>query len=307
MKNIVFMGTPEFAIPCLEALIEKYNVVLVVSQPDRPSGRGRKVKPTPIKKVAIANNIEVYQPENINSEDSLNKLKTFNADFYVVVAYGQIIKQKILDLPEKATVNVHASLLPEYRGGAPIHRAILDGKEETGVTTMIVEKGLDKGPILLQKSIKISNEYTTGYLHDILAKEGANLLIETIDDFCNITPRKQCNDQSTYAKLLEGEDRVIDWSKDGKVLYNQIRGLYPWPLAYTCFEGKRLIITKAKLVEACDGDFGEVIKINEKGPVIKAGKDTALILLEVKPQGRSAISGDDFLRGYQLNIGDKLK
>jgi methionyl-tRNA formyltransferase len=301
------MGTPEFAIPCLEALIEKYNVVLVVSQPDRPSGRGRKVKSTPIKKVAIANNIEVYQPEDINSEESLNKLKTFNADFYVVVAYGQIIKQKILDLPEKATVNVHASLLPEYRGGAPIHRVILDGKNETGVTTMIVEKGLDKGPILLQKSIKINNEYTTGYLHDILAKEGANLLIETIDDFSNITPRKQCNDQSTYAKLLEGEDRVIDWSKDGKVLYNQIRGLYPWPLAYTYFEGKRLIITKAKLVEASEGDFGEVIKITEKGPVIKAGKDTALILLEVKPQGRSTISGDDFLRGYQLNIGDKLK
>ena len=199
MKRIVFMGTPEFAIPCLESLIDRYEVLLVVSQPDRPSGRGRKIKPTPIKEVALEHSINVFQPENINSQNSFKKLSKLDADFYVVVAYGQIISQEILNLPKEATINVHASLLPKYRGGAPIHREILDGKTKTGVTTMLVERGLDTGPILMQKTIEINAQHTTGDLHDLLAVKGAKLLVETIDNFYSITPKKQCNLDSTYA------------------------------------------------------------------------------------------------------------
>ncbi len=307
MKRIVFMGTPEFAIPCLESLIDRYEVLLVVSQPDRPSGRGRKIKPTPIKEVALEHSINVFQPENINSQNSFKKLSKLDADFYVVVAYGQIISQEILNLPKEATINVHASLLPKYRGGAPIHRAILDGKTKTGVTTMLVERGLDTGPILMQKTIEINAQHTTGDLHDLLAVKGAKLLVETIENFYSITPKKQCNLDSTYAKLLESEDRVIDWSNSGEAIFNQIRGLNPWPLAYTHFKNKRLIITKSEKVKATKGVGGEIIGIDENGPVVKAGNDTALILLEVKPQGKSAMTGDDFLRGYQLDLGDRLK
>lgn len=307
MKKIVFMGTPEFAIPCLNSLLDEFNVVLVVSQPDRPSGRGRKVRPTPIKKFALKHNLEVFQPEDINSKSSLERLIETNADFIVVVAYGQIISKNVLAIPKDGTINVHASLLPEYRGGAPIHRAILDGREVTGVTTMLVEPTLDTGPILMKKEVDIKKNYTTGQLHDLLAEEGAKLLEDTLKNFYNITPKKQCDSKSSYAKLLDGSDRLINWDNEALDIYNQVRGLYPWPLAYTKFNNKRLIITKAKILEADEGSPGEVIDILENGPLIKTGNNRGLVLLEVKPQGKSTMSGDDFLRGYQLQIGDVLK
>lgn len=307
MKKIVFMGTPEFAIPCLNSLLDEFNVVLVVSQPDRPSGRGRKVRPTPIKKFALKHNLEVFQPEDINSKSSLERLIETNADFFVVVAYGQIISKNVLAIPKDGTINVHASLLPEYRGGAPIHRAILDGREVTGVTTMLVEPTLDTGPILMKKEVDIKKNYTTGQLHDLLAEEGAKLLEDTLKNFYNITPKKQCDSKSSYAKLLDGSDRLINWDNKALDIYNQVRGLYPWPLAYTKFNNKRLIITKAKILEADEGSPGEVIDILENGPLIKTGNNRGLVLLEVKPQGKSTMSGDDFLRGYQLQIGDVLK
>lgn len=307
MNKIVFMGTPEFAIPCLEALLDNHEVALVVSQPDRPSGRGRKVRPTPVKKYALKHNIEVFQPNDINSNTSLKKLKKLEADFFVVVAYGQIVSKEILSLPNKGTINVHASLLPEYRGGAPIHRAILDGKEITGVTTMLVEPSLDTGPILMQEEVVIKKDYTTGELHDRLADRGAKLLIKTLENFYRITPKKQCNDKSSYAKLLDGNDRIINWEDSALDIYNKVRGLNPWPLAFTKFNNKRLIVTKTKIVKADKGTPGEVVKILENGPVVKAGDNHGLILLEVKPQGKSTMTGDDFLRGYQLKKGDLLK
>lgn len=307
MKKIVFMGTPEFAIPCLNSLLDDFEVVLVVSQPDRPSGRGRKVRPTPIKKFTLKNNLEVFQPEDINSNSSLEILKDTDADFFVVVAYGQIISRKGLAIPKDSTINVHASLLPKYRGGAPIHRAILDGEEITGVTTMLVEPGLDTGPILMKRKIDIKKTYTTGDLHDLLAEKGAKLLVKTLKNFYNITPKKQCNDKSSYAKLLDGNDRLINWNNKAVDIYNKVRGLNPWPLAYTKFNNKRLIITKVKILEANKGNPGEVIDILENGPLIKTGSNKGLVLLEVKPQGKSTMSGDDFLRGYQLQTGDLLK
>lgn len=307
MKKIIFLGTPEFAIPCLEKLNKNFDVKLVVSQPDRPSGRGRKIRPTPIKEYALDNNLEIFQPDNINSKNSLEILSSYKADFFIVVAYGQILSVKTLSLPKDATVNVHASLLPQYRGGAPIHRAILDGEKITGVTTMLVEPSLDTGPILMQEEVVIENNYSTGDLHDILANKGADLLIKTLNNFQNISPKKQCNSASSYAKLISKDDRIIDWEKSAEKIYNKVRGLYPWPLAYTIFRDKRLIITESKIIKDKNGTPGEVIELLEEGPLIKTGTDDALVLLKVKPQGKAIMSGDDFLRGYQLKVGDVLK
>ncbi len=303
--NIVFMGTPEFAIPSLHELAKNFNVKLVITQPDKPQGRGRKIIPSPIKKYAMQKNIEVYQPENINSKESIEKLREVGADYHIVVAYGQIVSREVLNLPKVETLNVHASLLPEYRGGAPIHRAIIDGKEKTGVTIMIVKPKLDSGPILLQEEVQIEDYMTTGILHDILADKGAKLLIKVLNDFKKIVPIEQDNEKYTYADLINADDRLIDWCKSNRVIFNKIRGLNPWPEAYTFFKNKRLIIVKAELVSDNSNNPGEITEINDKGIVVSTNQG-GILLKEVKPQGKKKMSALDFVRGYEVKKGDIL-
>jgi methionyl-tRNA formyltransferase len=301
--RIVFMGTPDFAVPTLRKLIKNYEVSLVITQPDRPQGRGRKIMPSPIKKFAVANNIEVYQPENINNDESLDKLREVNADFHIIVAYGQIVSKEVLNTPNIETINVHASLLPEYRGGAPIHRALIDGKSKTGVTTMIVKSKLDSGPILLQEEVLITEEMTTGSLHDILSEKGARLLIRTLDSYDEIVPKEQDHEKHTYAKLIESEDRLINWSKSSREVSDLIRGLNPWPLAHTFYNSKRLIIYDASLVEGSAGQPSEIVKINDQGIIVSTGEGNILVKT-VKPQGKRKMSAVDFVHGYQINVGD---
>lgn len=308
--NIIFMGTPEFAVPSLRALINSgYQVPAVITQPDRPVGRKQVLTPPPVKKLAEKENIRVFQPEQIKNAEFVQILKEQKPDVIVVVAYGQILSKEILDIPSVGCINVHASLLPEYRGAAPIQWAIIDGQEKTGVTTMWMDEGLDTGDIFKQKSIKIEDEWSTLDLAEVLSELGAELLIDTLNSIKEgeLIRTPQNGEKSSYAPLLKKEHGKIDWNKSAKQIYNQIRGLHPWPGVYTMRNRKKIKVLKAKPVYTeTDGLPGEFLgKYNKQGFLVGTGKG-CLLITHLQEAGRKKMDALSYLAGHPMSEGERF-
>jgi len=301
------MGTPQFAVPSLKALVEAgYKVPLVITQPDRPAGRGKKLKPPPVKLEAQKLGIPVYQPERIKDNKELQKLlKEISPDLIVVAAYGKILPDWLLKIPKLGVINVHASLLPKYRGASPIQSALLNGEEETGVTIMEVIPQLDAGPILSQERVKILREDNAQTLHDKLAELGAELLVKTIPPYAKgeLQPTPQREEEATYCTQIKKEMGKIDWSRPAEEIFNMVRAFTPWPSAYAYFNGKLIKITKAQPVEG-KGEPGEVIEAGRE-LIVATGKG-ALKIERIKPEGRKEITGEEFIRGYRVKAGDRF-
>ncbi|WP_028782726.1 methionyl-tRNA formyltransferase [Thalassobacillus devorans] len=310
MTKIAFMGTPDFAVPVLEQLIaDRYEIVLAVSQPDRPKGRKKVMTPPPVKTAAEKHGISVFQPEKIR--DEYEKVLAYEPDLIVTAAFGQILPKALLEAPKHGCINVHASLLPELRGGAPIHYAILQGKEETGVTIMYMVEKLDAGDILSQIKVAIQEEDHVGTLHDKLAKAGAQLLHETLPALLagEIEPKRQDEALVTFASNIKREQEEIDWNADQVTVYNQIRGLHPWPVAYTHWRGRPMKIWWGEKTSISgNGEPGVIVDIQEDGFVVTAGDGKGLKITELQPTGKKRMSAVDFLNGAgsQLERGEKL-
>lgn len=305
--KIMFMGTPEFAAVSLKTLIEKgYNVRGVVSQPDKPKGRGMEVQPTFVKKVAMEYNIPTFQPETIKNGELMPFLEEINPDIIIVVAYGKILPEYVLSYPKYGCVNGHASILPEYRGAAPIQRVIIDGKKETGVTAMYMEKGLDTGNIILVEKIKIEDTDTAETLHDKLAVVGADVLIKTIERFeqGDFSSEKQDDSKATYASMLTKAEGEIDWTKTNEEVFNLIRGMDSWPMAYTYYKEKRFVPYECEKVEG-KGCPGEVIEVTKEGFTVCASKG-AIKIKSVKFDGKKRMSVADYLVGNKIEKGTIL-
>ncbi len=309
--RIVFWGTPDFAAESLKELLKsKHEVIAVVTQPDKPKGRGKKVQPPPVKVVAQEHGIPVFQPEKIkNNQEFVEKLKQLKPDIFVVVAYGKILPEEILYLPKYKTINVHASLLPEYRGAAPIHRAIMEGKKKTGVSIMELVKELDAGPVYSQAEVEITEKDDIVSVHDKLAKIGAKLLIETLDKIeeGDIKLVEQEHEKSTYAKPIEKQEGKIDWNKSAQEIFNQIRALKIWPKAFANFRDTQVKILDAEPVnEEYQGEVGEVVKIDpKKGIIVKTGKGS-LLIKKIQFPNSKPISAVDAVRGYHIKEGEKF-
>ena len=310
IKRVVFMGTPDFAVGTLKALIDsKYEVAAVFSQPDKPKGRGKALQMTPTKEVAVEAGIPVYQPAKIREAQWLSMLEELAPDVIVVVAFGQIIPESILKLPKYGCINVHASLLPKYRGAAPIQWAVIDGEKESGVTTMQMDAGLDTGDMLLKETVALEEKETGGSLFDKLSEVGAQLLIKTLEALENgtVTAQKQPAESPTpYAAMLTKKQGEIDWNQDAKKIECLIRGLNPWPSAYTHYRGKTLKIWAAQ-VEPEDTNekarFGAAVKVTKNNLVIQTANGL-LSLKEVQPEGKKRMAVDAFLRGYPVECGE---
>ncbi len=309
--NIVFWGTPDFAAESLKALLNsKHKVLAVITQPDKPKGRGKKLTPPPVKVVAQEAGIPVLQPEKVKSNEQLyNQLKKLNPDIFIVVAYGKILPKEIIELPKYKTINVHASLLPEFRGAAPIHRAILEGKNKTGVCIMEITEELDAGDVYACREVEITDEDDIVSLHDKLAKEGAKLLLEVLDKIekGEIQKSPQEHEKATYAKPIKKEEGKINWEKSAREIFNQIRAFKVWPKAFTKFGDKEVKILEAKVLdENSHGNAGEIVDIVKgKGIVVQTGKGRLLIEKMQFPNSK-AISADDAVRGYHIKTGEKF-
>jgi len=312
MTKIVFMGTPDFSVPVLQRILkEGYDVIAVVTQPDRPVGRKKVLTPPPVKVEALKHNIPVYQPEKIRERAQLDEILALQPDLIVTAAFGQILPKELLDAPKLGCINVHASLLPELRGGAPIHYAILEGKKETGITIMYMAEKLDAGDILTQVVVPITEDDNVGTLHDKLSAAGSDLLSETLPKLIRgeLTPIPQDDSKATFASNIKREQEKIDWSLDGETIYNKIRGLNPWPVAYTTLQGKVLKIWNSqKVVSNKEGQPGEIIGIEDDGFIVKTGNNIAIKAIEIQPAGKKRMTSLDFLRGAgsQLTVGEKL-
>ncbi|HEY3823664.1 MAG TPA: methionyl-tRNA formyltransferase [Bryobacteraceae bacterium] len=307
--RVIFLGTPEFAVPTLERIIAAgHTVSLVVTQPDRPKGRKQELIPSPVKAAALRHRIPVYQPERIRHSETLARLGELSPEAMVVVGYGQIIPQSIIDLAPLGVINVHASLLPELRGAAPIQWSIARGFKRTGVTTMRIDAGLDTGDILLQWETPIGPDETAVDLSTRLAAAGADLLVRTLADLCagTIQPRAQEHSRATYAPILKKEDGRIDWSNPAQQIHDLIRGFQPWPGAHTSFRGQSLHLWRSRLVSEkyCDLPPGAFI---EKQGVFAVGGDGAVVeLLEVQLEGRKRMPAEVFANGHRLTQNDLL-
>lgn len=305
--KIAFMGTPEFAVPVLEGLIKNYNVGLVVTQPDKLVGRHQELKYSPIKEVAIANNIEVFQP--IKIRDDYQKILDFQPDIIITCAYGQIIPKVLLETPRFGCINVHASLLPKLRGGAPIHKALIDGYNKTGITIMYMDEAMDTGDIISQKEYQIKDTDNVGILHDVLSKIGAELLLETLPSIINNTNLRipQNSQEATYAYNIKREEEHIEFNKTAREIYNQVRGLNPWPLANIILNGEEMKIIECSIVSTKSKlSAGTIIDITKESFIIKA-KDQAIAVTKVKPFGKKVMSSKDYLNGIDKNkIIDKI-
>nr|WP_300005797.1 methionyl-tRNA formyltransferase [Tissierella sp.] len=308
--RIVFMGTPDFASESLETLIkEDFDIALVVTQGDKRRGRGKKMQYPSVKQKALDLGLEVYQPEDVNNRESIEILKEINPDFIVVVAFGQILKKEILDLPKYKCINVHASLLPKYRGAAPINWAIIDGMEESGITIMEMSEGLDTGDMISKVIIPIEKEDDYITLHDKLSKLGAELLVKTLKSIeigrANMTP--QDDKESSYAPMMYKETGKIDWNKKGSDIVNLIRGSIPWPVAYTSYKGETLKIYKAEAIDKInEGEPGRIIKVTDQGVFINS-KDSTLKVTELQFPNKKRMKVEDYLRGNTIEIDLVLK
>ena len=297
--KILFMGTPDFAVPCLEAILQAgYSVAGVVTQPDKPKGRGHKLMPPPVKECARRHGIEVFQPESLRNEAFLPVLRRLSPDLIAVVAYGRILPKYILDFPNFGCVNVHASLLPRYRGAGPIQWSVINGETKTGVTTMYMAEGLDTGDMILKAETEIGPEETAGMLHDRLSVMGAELLAETLVRIADgSAPREPQEDAlSCYAPMLDKKIAKLDFAQPATKLHDLIRGLSPWPVAHTTFEGKLLKVHRAVVAQA-QGDCGPAGKVLDSKKLIVACGSGALELQQVQLEGGKRISGEDFMRG----------
>lgn len=295
--RVVFMGSPDFALPTLNALIEHFDVAGVVTQPDRPAGRGRKLTPPPVKVLAEEKGIKIIQPKRLSEADAMQQLQAWQPDFIVVAAFGQILKPEVLNLPQYGCINVHASLLPRWRGAAPIHAAIRAGDAETGITIMQMDEGLDTGPMLARRSLPIMNEDTTGSLSPRLAELGAELLIETLPSYLSdeITPQAQDDDLSTYAPMLKKAEGELDFRQDAQFLAQQVRAFQPWPGTYTDWNGVSLKVLQAHVNDKKSTSPGET-SIEAGLPTI-ATSDGWLVLDKVQPAGKKPMDGASFLNG----------
>ncbi len=300
------MGTPDFAVPCLKVLQEKTEIIAVVTQPDRPKGRGHNLQPSPVKAAALEYNLHVLQPEKIKTEEFTAQLEEMKPDLIVVVAFGQILSQRILDIPRLGCVNVHASLLPRYRGAAPIHWSIINGEKETGVTTMLMDAGLDTGDMLLKDAVEITDEMTTEELHDQLMAMGGKLLSDTIDGLVagTIKPEKQDDSISNYAGMLNKETGHVDWSKSAQDIHNLIRGLNSWPVAWSLKDGKNFKLWRTKVVEGSSHEpAGTVIELRKNSFYVATGNGI-LEVLELQPPSKKRMSAGDLVRGHGVAVGD---
>jgi methionyl-tRNA formyltransferase len=307
--RIIFLGTPEFAVPTLDALISSgHAVTLAVTQPDRPKGRKQELIPSEVKAAALRHGIPLYQPERIRHPEAQARLKEQSPDVMVVVGYGQIIPQSIIDFAPLGIVNVHASLLPELRGAAPIQWSIARGFRSTGVTTMRIDAGLDTGDILLQWETPIGPDETAPELSARLAEAGADILVRTLVDLCagNIQPRPQDNSLSTYAPILKKEDGRIDWSNPAQRIHDLIRGFQPWPGAHTSFRGQSLHLWRSRLVPEKQADLPPGALLHRQGVFAVAGDGAFLELLEVQLEGRKKMPAEVFARGHRLTQNDLL-
>ncbi|MBQ9915210.1 MAG: methionyl-tRNA formyltransferase [Clostridia bacterium] len=308
--RVVFMGTPDFSVPCLEAIIgQGHNVSLVVTQSDKPKGRGHKLTPPPVKECAISHNIPVYQPEKMKDDAAYETLKAENADLFVVVAYGKILPQRILDLPKYGCINVHASLLPKYRGAAPIQWSIICGEDKTGVTTMQMDVGLDTGDMLIKKEIEIAKDETGESLHDKLSLLGKDVLIETLNALENgtLSPEKQDDSLSCYAPMIDKNTAKIDFEKSAEEIALLVRAMNSYPYAHTTYEGKLLKIIMA---EPLSGDFsgknGEILAVKEGKLLIKCGAN-ALSVSEIQMEGKKKMPVSEYVKGNSFTIGIVLE
>jgi methionyl-tRNA formyltransferase len=324
--RIIFMGTPSLAACCLHSLAAAgYDIPLVVTQPDRPKGRGRKLVFSPVKEEALALGIQVFQPERLRDTESQRILRELAPDLIVVAAFGQILPKAVLDLPPLGCLNVHASLLPAYRGAAPIQWAILDGQKETGITIMLMEEGLDTGPMLMQKRMPISEEMTGEQLYDSLSQLGAEALIEAIPLWAKgqLQPIAQDDTQSTYAVRLERKHEKIQWERSSDQLRNQIRAFHPWPGAFAIWKDKEVKILAAHKVEPEErAGFVQALKeekpeldivpglvlgiYRKKGPLVETGEG-ALLLTQIQPVGKQPMDGASFVNGYRVSPGDMFQ
>ena len=304
--KIVFMGTPDFAVGALEALVEAgHEVVAVVTQPDKPKGRGKEMQQTPVKACALKYNIEVFQPVKIKTPEAVEVLRGYDADLFVVAAFGQILSKEILDMPKFGCVNIHASLLPKYRGAAPIQWAILDGEKETGVTIMQMNEGLDTGDMLTKVIVPIEDNDTGESLFDKLAQAGAKLLLETIPQMEAgiLKPEPQDDSLSTYAKMIKKEMGLIDWKKEAVVLERLVRGMNSWPSAYTHFNGKTLKIWEADVENAeTTAEPGTVVEVTKNNIKVQTGQDL-LVLKQIQLEGKKRMDVAAFLLGYKVEEG----
>jgi len=308
--RVIFMGTPDFAVPCLDMLVaQQYNVVAVVSQPDRPKGRGQKLAQSPVKKAALAYGLTVLQPNKVKEADFQAELSLLKPDLIIVVAFGQLLPKTMLDIPPLGCINVHASLLPYYRGAAPIHWAVIKGEQFTGVTTMYMDVGMDTGDMILTDEVRITKDDTTGMIHDKLKESGAKVLSETIKLITtHQAPRTvQNNDCATYAPMLGREVEAIGWHKSATAIHNLVRGLNPWPGAYCSYQNKNLKTWQTRVYESEMPTIkpGRIIKITVDGFVVETGQGT-LEILEVQPANKRRMSAKDFVCGYGVAVDDIL-
>lgn len=300
IKKVVFMGTPDFAVPCLSMLVEEgYEVQAVVSQPDRPKGRGQKLTPSPVKEAALAFGLPVFTPERIKEASFVEMLTKLAPDLIVVVAFGQFLPKVLLELPPYGCINVHASLLPQYRGAAPIHWAIINGEQKTGITTMFMDIGMDTGDMILKAEVPIGPMDTTGLLHDVLKDTGAGVLAETIRQLsAGIAPRTpQAAAFATYAPLLTRETEKIDWNKPAQQIHNLVRGLNPWPGAYCRHYGRGLKIWQTNIAAGPDEELAPGQAIYQDGRMLVGTGQGILELIEVQPESKRRMSGGEYIRG----------
>ena len=305
--NIVFMGTPEFALPTLKKIHDSsHSILSVVTQPDRPKGRGQKQFDSPIKKFALENNLPILQPATVNTKEFIASLLENRPDYIIVVAFGQILSETLLKVPKQFCINLHSSLLPKYRGAAPINRAILNGETRSGVTTMIMDKGMDTGDILLVDETPIEQNDDAQCLHDKLSEQGGKLVLETLSRLQknDLLPTPQNSDLASYAPKLKKEESLIDWKINAENIFNKIRGLSPWPGTHTLYNGKRLAILKGEIVLGESSDRpGHVERVTDTGIEVGTGKNR-LKITELKLEGKKAMPVKSFLSGYKITRDD---
>ena len=300
--NIVFMGTPDFAVPSLKKLVEKHNVMAILTQPDKPKGRGKKMAYSAVKEEGLKHDIPIYQPIKLKEDRELiDKLKEMKPDFMIVVAFGQILTKEVLDIPKYGCINLHGSLLPMYRGAAPINWAIINGEKVSGNTTMLMDVGLDTGDMLLKDEVEIPEDMTAGELYNILMERGSDLLIRTIDGIIDntIVPEKQ-SDETFYAKMLDKNIAVISWDKTAHEIHNLIRGLNPWPIAHTEYKQERMKIFESEVInEKTSKSPGTIIEVSKKGMKV-ACKDSVLLVKKVQFPNKKPLTIAEYINGHEI-------
>ncbi|MGY5220786.1 methionyl-tRNA formyltransferase [Enterococcus hirae] len=313
MTKLVFMGTPAFSVPILEGLLEEgYEVVAVVTQPDRPVGRKKIITPTPVKEAAVKHGLLVLQPEKISGSEEMEKIIALQPDVIITAAFGQFLPEKLLQAPDHGAINVHASLLPKYRGGAPVHYSIINGEKETGVTIMEMIKKMDAGGIYAQESLPITKQDDVGTMFEKLSALGKQLLLKTLPDILNgnLSPRPQDESKVTFSPNITREQEAIDWNKTAEEIDNQVRGMRPWPIAFTTYEQTRWkLLNVEALAEKTTAEPGTIIKKDKKNLWIACGKQTVLAIKELQPAGKGKQAVNEFLNGsgQQVMIGQQVK